>query len=76
MKLTEPQLTLLRKLFRGHGIATTAHNPKRAAAENRTLGRLADMGLVENIAIGAWLPSATARLLLDEADARDLAAAK
>ncbi len=69
-KLTEPQLALLRKLFRGYGIA--AHGARRAA-ETRTLARLIDRGLVESIGIGAWLPSANDRRLLDEADARDRA---
>lgn len=73
MKLTDPQIALLRKLFRGYGIA--AHGGRRAA-EARTLARLIDKGLVESIAIGTWLPTVTARRLLDEADARDLAAVK
>lgn len=70
MKLTEPQLRLLRKLFRGYGLAR--HGARRAA-EARTLGRLIDKGLVESAGIEMWLPSATARRLLDEADARDRA---
>ena len=67
-KLTDAQLALLRKLFRGFGIA--AHG-RRRAAEARTLGRLIDKGLVESIGVGAWLPSATACRLLDEAHQRD-----
>jgi hypothetical protein len=71
MKLTEPQLRLLRKLYRGYGIA--AHGARRAA-EARTLGRLIDKGLVESVGVGSWLPSVAARRLLDEAYARELAA--
>lgn len=72
-KLTEPQLALLRKLFRGYGIAR--HGARRAA-EARTLGRLIEKGLVESVGIGSWLPTVTARNLLNEAHTRDLATVK
>lgn len=72
-RLTAPQIALLRKLFRGYGIA--AHGARRAA-EARTLGRLIDMELVESIAPGSWLPSATACSLLHAHDLKDVLKAK